>query len=84
MMKSLYFQFTVGVVPLYIITFSGYWAYGSSTETYLLNSTKGPVWVKAIANITAFLQSVIALHVHNSKFQLLYTYMIYLNSIYLA
>ncbi|CAI8597299.1 unnamed protein product [Vicia faba] len=66
MMKSLYFQFTVGVIPLYLITFSGYWAYGSSTETYLLNSTKGPVWVKAVANISAFLQSVIALHIFAS------------------
>lgn len=49
---------------MYMVTFAGYWAYGSSTATYLLNSVNGPVWVKALANITAFLQSVIALHVH--------------------
>lgn len=67
MMNALYFQFTVGVLPLYLVTFTGYWAYGSSTSVYLLNSVNGPVWVKALANITAFLQSVIALHVHTSK-----------------
>jgi hypothetical protein len=71
MMKSLYFQFSVGVVPLYMVTFAGYWAYGSSTDAYLLNNVNGPVWVKALANITAFLQSVIALHVHKSKLELL-------------
>ncbi|XP_061356710.1 proline transporter 1-like [Gastrolobium bilobum] len=66
MMKALYFQFTVGVLPLYLVTFTGYWAYGNSTSTYLLNSVNGPVWVKALANITAFLQSVIALHIFAS------------------
>lgn len=63
MMKALYFQFTVGVLPMYAVTFVGYWAYGSSTSTYLLNSVNGPVWVKAVANIASFLQTVISLHV---------------------
>ncbi|KAK7276345.1 hypothetical protein RIF29_17484 [Crotalaria pallida] len=66
MMKALYFQFTVGVLPMFLVTFTGYWAYGSSTTTYLLNNVNGPVWVKAMANITAFLQSVIALHIFAS------------------
>ncbi|XP_022764497.1 proline transporter 2-like [Durio zibethinus] len=66
MLRALYFQFTVGVLPMYAVTFIGYWAYGSSTSTYLLNSVSGPVWVKAAANISAFLQSVIALHIFAS------------------
>ncbi|MBA0629772.1 hypothetical protein Godav_024276, partial [Gossypium davidsonii] len=66
MLKALYFQFSVGVVPMYAVTFIGYWAYGSSTATYLLNSATGPLWVKASANISAFLQSVIALHIFAS------------------
>ncbi|ESW13805.1 hypothetical protein PHAVU_008G227600 [Phaseolus vulgaris] len=66
MMKSLYFQFTVGVLPLYMVTFAGYWAYGSSTPTYLMGGVNGPVWAKAMANIAAFLQSVIALHIFAS------------------
>ncbi|KAK7320632.1 hypothetical protein VNO77_30282 [Canavalia gladiata] len=66
MMKALYFQFTVGVLPLYLVTFAGYWAYGSSTATYLLSDVNGPIWVKAMANIAAFLQSVIALHIFAS------------------
>lgn len=63
MLKALYFQFTAGVLPMYAVTFIGYWAYGSSTSTYLLNSVNGPIWIKAAANISAFLQTVIALHV---------------------
>ncbi|PSS33293.1 Proline transporter like [Actinidia chinensis var. chinensis] len=66
MMKALYFQFTVGVLPMYAVTFVGYWAYGSQTSTYLLNSVNGPVWVKAAANIASFLQTVIALHIFAS------------------
>ncbi|MBA0725799.1 hypothetical protein Golax_022358 [Gossypium laxum] len=66
MLKALYFQFSVGVVPMYAVTFIGYWAYGSSTPTYLLNGASGPLWVKASANMSAFLQSVIALHIFAS------------------
>ncbi|CAL9235768.1 unnamed protein product [Arabidopsis halleri] len=66
MMKALYFQFTVGVLPMYAVVFIGYWAYGSSTSAYLLNNVNGPVWVKALANISAILQSVISLHIFAS------------------
>ncbi|KAM0071495.1 putative amino acid transporter, transmembrane domain-containing protein [Helianthus debilis subsp. tardiflorus] len=66
MMKALYFQFSVGVLPLYADVFIGYWAYGNGASSYLLNSVNGPVWVKTFANISAFLQSVIALHIFAS------------------
>ncbi|KAJ8764015.1 hypothetical protein K2173_004895 [Erythroxylum novogranatense] len=66
MLKALYVQFTVGVIPLFAVTLAGYWAYGSSTSTYLLSSTSGPVWLKAIANISAFLQAIIAFHIFAS------------------
>uniref|UniRef100_A0A2N9IT78 Amino acid transporter transmembrane domain-containing protein n=1 Tax=Fagus sylvatica TaxID=28930 RepID=A0A2N9IT78_FAGSY len=66
MLKALYFQFTAGVLPMYAVTFVGYWAYGSSTSSYLLNNVTGAVWVKAFANIAAFLQTVIALHIFAS------------------
>ncbi|XP_043702222.1 probable proline transporter 2 isoform X1 [Telopea speciosissima] len=66
MLKALNFQFTVGIIPMFAVTFMGYWAYGSKTSTYLLNSVTGPVWVKAMANIGAFLQTVIALHIFAS------------------
>lgn len=62
MMKGLYFQFIIGVLPLYAVAFVGYWAYGSSSSAYLLNNVSGPDWVKTAANIAAFLQTVIALH----------------------
>ena len=68
MMKALYLQFTAGALPLYAVTFIGYWAYGSSTSTYLMNSVTGPLWAKALANISAFLQSVISLHVCLSSY----------------
>ncbi|KAJ8540471.1 hypothetical protein K7X08_030390 [Anisodus acutangulus] len=63
MLKSLYFQFSLGSVPVHAVTYVGYWAYGSSSSSYLLNNVSGPVWVKALANITAFLQAIIALHI---------------------
>ncbi|KAI3988794.1 hypothetical protein MKX01_016365 [Papaver californicum] len=66
MVKALVFQFTIGLVPMYAITLMGYWAYGNETSAYLLNNVSGPVWVKAVANISAFLQSVIALHIFAS------------------
>ncbi|XP_072975333.1 probable proline transporter 2 isoform X1 [Typha angustifolia] len=66
MKKALWFQFTIGNLPLYAVTFMGYWAYGSSTSTYLLNSVNGPTWVKMLANTAAFFQTVIALHIFAS------------------
>ncbi|KAJ0796650.1 putative amino acid transporter, transmembrane domain-containing protein [Helianthus annuus] len=66
MMKALYFQFSIGVLPLYAIVFIGYWAFGNGASSYLLNSVNGPVWVKTSAYISAFLQSVIALHIFAS------------------
>ncbi|XP_021679622.1 proline transporter 1 isoform X2 [Hevea brasiliensis] len=66
MMKALYFQFIIGSLPLFAVTWIGYWAYGNSTTSYLLSSVSGPVWVKTMANIAAFLQSVIALHIFAS------------------
>ncbi|KAL9268440.1 Proline transporter 1-like protein [Drosera capensis] len=66
MMKALYLQFSIGVVPMYAVTFIGYWAYGSSTSSYLLDNVSGPIWVKAMANISAFLHCIIALHIFAS------------------
>lgn len=66
MEKALWFQFTVGLLPMYAVIFIGYWAYGNSTSGYLLNSVHGPVWVKTVANLSAFLQTVIALHIFAS------------------
>ncbi|KAL8256848.1 hypothetical protein R6Q59_028889 [Mikania micrantha] len=66
MLKALYFQFTIGVLPLYVVVFMGYWAYGNDASPYLLRSVNGPVWVKTFANMAAFLQTVIALHIFAS------------------
>ncbi|KAE9594344.1 putative amino acid transporter, transmembrane domain-containing protein [Lupinus albus] len=67
MMKALCFQFTVGAIPFFVVVFVGYWAYGSSTGTYLLNNVNGPVSMKGLANIAAFFQGVITLHVFTTK-----------------
>ncbi|XP_074592765.1 LOW QUALITY PROTEIN: putative proline transporter 2 [Curcuma longa] len=66
MEKALWFQFIIGGLPLYAVTFTGYWAYGSSSSTYLLSSVNGPTWVKSVANAAAFLQTVVALHIFAS------------------
>uniref|UniRef100_A0ACD6A0X9 Uncharacterized protein n=1 Tax=Avena sativa TaxID=4498 RepID=A0ACD6A0X9_AVESA len=66
MEKALWFQFTIGTVPLYAVIFIGYWAYGNDTSEYLLNSVQGPVWIKAVATLAAFLQTIITLHIFAS------------------
>lgn len=63
MHKALYLQFIMGIVPMYVVTFAGYWAYGSSTSSYLLNNVNGPKWAKTLANASTFLQTVISIHV---------------------
>lgn len=66
MQRALYLQFTVGIVPMYMVTFVGYWAYGSSTSSYLLANVNGSKWVKTLANAATFLQTVITLHIFAS------------------
>eukprot|EP00253_Pinus_taeda_P013920 PITA_13920 len=66
MQKALSLQFTAGIVPFYAVTFIGYWAYGSSTSSYLLNNVHGPKWIKILANAAAFFQTVISLHIYGS------------------
>lgn len=66
MRKALYLQFLMGSVSVYAVIFVGYWAYGSSTSSYLLNNVNGPNWVKTLANASAFLQTVISLHIFAS------------------
>ncbi|XP_078427799.1 putative proline transporter 2 [Wolffia australiana] len=66
MEKALWMQFTAGGLPMYAVAFTGYWAYGSSTSSYLLSSVNGPTWVLTMANVAAFLQSIIALHIFAS------------------
>ncbi|KAJ8760227.1 hypothetical protein K2173_011097 [Erythroxylum novogranatense] len=63
MVKALSVQLTIGALPLFAVMLCGYWAYGSSTSSYLLDNASGPVWAKALANIAAFLQSIISFHI---------------------
>ncbi|KAJ8760228.1 hypothetical protein K2173_011098 [Erythroxylum novogranatense] len=63
MVKALSVQFTIGPLPVFAVMFCGYWAYGSSASSYLLDNASGPVWAKALANMAAFLQSVISFHI---------------------
>jgi hypothetical protein len=63
MQKALYLNFTVGLLPLWTVTLVGYWAYGSSTSSYLLNNAHGSKWIKTVANAAAFLQTVITIHI---------------------
>jgi amino acid permease len=66
MKKALYLQFTAGIVPFYAVTLVGYWTYGSTTSSYLLDNVHGPEWIKVIANAAAFLQTVISQHIFAS------------------
>ncbi len=61
--KALVMQFTLGTCPIILVMMVAYWAYGNAVNTYVLNSTSGPrPWV-ALANVTAFLQMIVSIHV---------------------
>ncbi len=63
MHKALVMQFTLGTFPIILVMMTAYWAYGNTVNPYLLNSTSGPrPWV-ALANVTAFLQMIVSIHV---------------------
>ncbi|MCE0481174.1 hypothetical protein HAX54_038673 [Datura stramonium] len=66
MLKALYFQFTIGVVLVHAVTYVGYWAYGSKSTSYMLYNVSGPVCLRGLANLAAFLQSIITLHIFAS------------------
>ena len=68
MYKALGFQFTVGTFPILMVTFIGYWAYGNTVNPYLLNSTSGPKSAVTVANVAAFLQNIVCLHVSFTLF----------------
>ncbi|CAM6040597.1 unnamed protein product [Sphagnum compactum] len=62
--KALVMQFTLGTFPIILVMMVAYWAYGNAVNTYVLNSTSGPrPWV-ALANVTAFLQMIVSIHVY--------------------
>lgn len=63
MYKALGLQFTVGTVPIVLLSFVGYWAYGNMATPYILNSLSGPKSAVTVANAAAFLQAIISLHV---------------------
>lgn len=63
MKKALDLQFTVGTLPILMLTFVGYWAYGNDVVPYMLNSVSGPKSAVTVANAAAFLQTVVSLHV---------------------
>jgi hypothetical protein len=46
-----------------VLTFIEYWAYGNNVSEYLLYSTSGPTWLVTVANVVAFLQIFVTIHV---------------------
>nr|PNR32014.1 hypothetical protein PHYPA_026139 [Physcomitrium patens] len=66
MKKALDLQFTVGTLPILMLTFVGYWAYGNDVVPYMLNSVSGPKSAVTVANAAAFLQTVVSLHIYCS------------------
>ncbi|KAG0566231.1 hypothetical protein KC19_7G047800 [Ceratodon purpureus] len=64
--KALGLQFTVGTFPILLLTFVGYWAYGNAVSPYMLNSVSGPKSAVTVANVAAFLQAIISLHIYAS------------------
>lgn len=63
MKKAIKLEVTAGTVPIIMLTFIGYWAYGNNVAPYMLNSVSGPKPAITVANVAAFLQSIVSLHV---------------------
>jgi len=61
--KSLVMQYTLGAIPVVVLTFVGYWAYGNAVSQYMLFSSSGPTWLITVANCAAFLQILVTIHV---------------------
>ncbi len=61
--KALGFQYIVGATPVIVLIFVAYWAYGNGVSEYLLYSTSGPTWLVTVANVAAFLQILVTIHV---------------------
>ncbi len=61
--KALGFEYIVGATPVIVLVFVAYWAYGNGVSEYLLYSTSGPTWLVTIANVAAFLQVLVTIHV---------------------
>jgi hypothetical protein len=57
------FQSIIAAIPVIVLTFVGYWAYGNDVSEYLLYSTSGPTWLVTVANVAAFLQILVTIHV---------------------
>jgi len=78
MKKALGLQFTVGTFPILVLTFVGYWAYGKNVSPYLLNSAvSGPKSALTVANVAAFLQAIVSIHIYASPiFEFMDTYFV--------
>lgn len=61
--KALGFEYIVGGTPVIVLVFVAYWAYGNGVSEYLLYSTSGPTWLVTVANVAAFLQVLVTIHV---------------------
>jgi hypothetical protein len=61
--KALGFLYIVGATPVIVLICVAYWAYGNGVSEYLLYSTSGPTWLVTVANVAAFLQVLVTIHV---------------------
>ncbi|TVU31049.1 hypothetical protein EJB05_22714, partial [Eragrostis curvula] len=56
MYKGVSAAYTIIVVSYWTLAFSGYWAFGSQVQPYILSSLTAPRWVIVMANLFAVIQ----------------------------
>lgn len=56
MYKGVSAAYTIIVVSYWTLAFSGYWAFGSQVQPYILSSLTAPRWAIAMANLFAVIQ----------------------------
>lgn len=56
MYKGVSTAYTVIVMSYWTLAFSGYWAFGSDVQPYILSSLTVPRWATVMANLFAVIQ----------------------------
>jgi hypothetical protein len=66
MYKGVSAAYTIIVMSYWTLAFSGYWAFGSQVQPYILSSLTAPRWVLVMANLFAVIQIAGCFQVNNT------------------
>jgi hypothetical protein len=68
MYKGVSAAYTIIVMSYWTLAFTGYWAFGSEVQPYILSSLTAPRWVLVMANLFAVIQITGCFQVNNTRY----------------